>query len=117
MPTKQKYVETPLGWRRYFWGSKPSPTEILGTKVQGTAADLCKYVANDVVKNLPPQARMVSPEWLTTTHDSLLIQVLKEAAGQYSTWLRAKMEQPIPWLDRRQWRADVKVGPDWRSVS
>jgi DNA polymerase I-like protein with 3'-5' exonuclease and polymerase domains len=119
---KQKFVETPLGWRRYFWGSKPSPTEILGTKVQATAADLLKYVLAQMFKGYVPS----DYEALTNTHDSLLFQApthdkpwLVKGASPHpaAAWLKAQMEQPIPWLDGRQWRADVKVGPNWRSVS
>lgn len=27
------------------------------------------------------------------------------------------MQQPIPWLDGRTWRASIKTGETWRDVS
>jgi DNA polymerase-1 len=109
---KQHYIQTALGWRRYFWEWKPKPQEVLATLVQGTAADLCKYVLRDIFETQPSWV-----EVLTTTHDSLLLQVplLKEEEG--AAFLKEKMEQPIPWLDNRTWRADIKTGMSWREVS
>ena len=109
---KLKYVQTPLGWRRYFWDYEPKPTEVFGTKIQATAADLMKYVMLNVFETLP-----VGFEALTTTHDNLLLQVDEPHAEDGAAWLKRKMEQRIPWLDNRRWRADVKVGKTWRDVS
>ena len=109
---KNKYVQTPLGWRRYFWGYKPKKQEVLGTLVQATAADLCKYVGLEIMKSLPPWA-----ELLTTTHDSFLLQVEEARTQEGLVYLKDTMEMPIPWLDGRSWRADVQDGANWREVS
>jgi DNA polymerase I-like protein with 3'-5' exonuclease and polymerase domains len=78
------YTECAYGWRRYFEESDPKPTEILGTEVQGSAAELCKYVLLDVFESIPTiqtiqswdQGKPVGPwEILTSTHDSILMQV------------------------------------------
>ena len=109
---RSHYIQTPLGWRRYFWGSKPKPQEILGTLVQATAADLCKWVLIKIFAE--------EPEWveiITTCHDSYLLQVAEDKAGAGRLWLKEMMEQPIPWLDNRRWRADIKQGMSWKDVS
>lgn len=121
---RRRYVQTPLGWRRYFWEPKPKPQEILGTKVQATAADLCKWILASIsfsYERWVSEGRwIVEPqgwEMLTSTHDSMLLHVPQEEVSEASSWLKATMEQPIPWLDNRSWRASVKVGQNWRQVS
>ena len=113
---KQRYIQTPLGWRRYFWGWQPKPAEALGTLVQATAADLCKVVLGSIFKELPK-----GWEILTSTHDSVMLMVpqICNTAPEYeaSWWLKEQMQQPIPWLDGRSWRCDVKVGRTWKDVS
>lgn len=123
---KKKYVQTPLGWRRYFWGQvknppelakivgmwTPKPSEVIATLVSGTAADLCKVVLNRIFETL-------SGDWevLTTCHDSIMLMVPLADEDQGKQWLRTCMEMPIPCLDNRSWRSDIKTGPDWKSVS
>lgn len=105
------YVECAYGWRRYFEEQDPKPTEILGTQIQGSAAELCKYVLLDVFETLPE-----GWEVLTSTHDSILLQVPeadKEAAVE---WLTIKMQQPIPFLDGEWFPADVGAGQTWQEV-
>jgi len=107
------YIETPLGWRRWFWEYKPKPTEVLASIVQGTAADLMKWVSREVLDEAPD----MGAEVLTTTHDSFLLQCSADYEQPTVVWLKNKMQQPIPWLDNRSWRADVKSGRSWREVS
>jgi DNA polymerase I-like protein with 3'-5' exonuclease and polymerase domains len=111
------YVECANGWRRYFDEPDPKPTEVFGTEVQGSAAELCKLVLLDVFRTLPK-------EWevLTSTHDSIVLQVPVEAKDRAIGWLTAKMEQPIPFLATPKYPAgvcfpaDVGAGPDWSQV-
>lgn len=124
---ERHYIQTPLGWRRYFWEYQPKITEILGTLVQGTAADLFKWMLVDLFKRLGQEAfdyRLFSEdrgsdpvEVLTSTHDSVLLQVREELKEGAPLLLLSCMEQPVEWLDGRSWRAEVKVGDSWRAVS
>lgn len=108
---KKHYVETDLGWRRYFWEMTPPPTEVLATEASGNAADMMKWVALEVFRTVPK-------EWevLTATHDSFLLQVPEADGEKAKTWLKEKMEMPIEWLGGRTWKADVGVGGTWRDV-
>jgi DNA polymerase I-like protein with 3'-5' exonuclease and polymerase domains len=113
---KKHYVQTPLGWRRYFWSWDPKPTEVIATLVSGTAADLLKVVLGTIFAELPR-----GWEVLTSTHDSVMLMVPEvcERAPEHeaSWWLKGRMEQPIPWLDGRTFRCDVKIGTNWAQVS
>lgn len=108
---KHGYIETVYQWRRWFFEDDPKPTEIFGTEVQGGAADLCKYILLHIFRELPP-------EWevLTTTHDSILMQVPVPHADEAVYWLREQMERPIPFLDNVQFPADVSAGRTWADV-
>jgi DNA polymerase I-like protein with 3'-5' exonuclease and polymerase domains len=112
-----RYVETALGWRRFFFDMDPKPTELLGTQIQGSAADLCKWVFLDICRTLPETWEM-----LTVTHDSFLMQVPLVDESSAKHWLKHKMEQPIPFLDIPEYPegvcfpADVASGPTWMDV-
>lgn len=108
---KQHYVQTPLGWRRYFWEWKPKPTEVLATEVQGTAADLMKWCMVGVFKRLP-----VEWECILTVHDALVLHVPASDAGGAAAFLQREMERPVPWLGGRGFRVEVKIGKSWREV-
>ena len=112
MVSKRRYHQTPAGWRRYFWA--PKDTEILAEEGQATAADLCKFVLRFIFEKL---AEHEGWEILTTTHDSYLLHVPLADVERAKDWLRERMEVPVPWLDNRTWRCDVKSGPNWRAVS
>ena len=108
---KHGYIESVYGWRRWFFEDDPKPTEILGTEVQSGAADLCKMILLDICQTCPR-------EWeiLTTTHDSILMQVPLADEEKAKAWLKAKMEQPVPFLDNVCFPADVGSGPTWMEV-
>lgn len=114
--TKLKYVATPLGWRRYFWEYPPKPTEVYATKIQATAADLLKTTAVHLIEEELPK-HPPCWEYLTDTHDSFLLHVPQEDAEEAKAAVLSSMQRPIPWLDGRSWRAEAKIGPNWRSVS
>jgi DNA polymerase I-like protein with 3'-5' exonuclease and polymerase domains len=109
---KEHKIQTPLGWRCYNWAWQPKPSEVLAWLVQGTAADLCKWVMKSIFEGMPPDCRLV-----TSTHDSFLLQVPISGAQRQKEWLAEQMQQPIPWLGNRQWRADVRQGRTWKDVS
>lgn len=105
------YVETPLGWRRYFWDLDPKPQEVLASKVQGTAACLCKWILLRIAETLPEEARIV-----TTTHDSFVLQWPAGSAEMGAEYLAAQMEQKVPWLDDRKWKSEIDIGHTWKAV-
>lgn len=105
------YVECAYGWRRYFEEEEFKMTEVLGTQVQGSAAELCKYVLLDIFETLKP-----GWEVLTSTHDSILMQVPETDETAAINWLKAKMEQPISFLDDTWFPADVGSGQTWKEV-
>lgn len=109
---KNHYVQTPLGWRRYFWAWDPKPTEVIATVVSATSADLCKVVLGTVFASLPD-----GWEAWTSTHDSILMWLPKEQEEVGKKYLKSLMEQSVPWLDGRTWRADVRSGATWKEVS
>jgi len=117
---ENKYVETAGGFRRYFWEPvqrnksgeiiRPKLQEILACKIQGNEADLMKWILG-----VEP-----FPEWvelLTSLHDALLIQVDEGRSEEGQEWLRDRMQRPVPFLDNRSWRVEVKVGLNWKEVS
>jgi DNA polymerase I-like protein with 3'-5' exonuclease and polymerase domains len=112
------YIETAGGWRRWFFEMSPKPTEIMGTQIQGSAADLCKLVLLDVFRTLP-----TAWEVLTTTHDSILLQVPEAEEQKAAGWLTSKMEQPIPFLTTPRYPkgvcfpADVGSAKTWDKVA
>jgi DNA polymerase I-like protein with 3'-5' exonuclease and polymerase domains len=109
-----RYMETPLGWRRWFWGLDPKGTEILASLIQATEADLMKWVLARMPRGLK---RPLSYRVLTTTHDNILIDAPEREVEEATAFLRGRMQQSIPWLDGRSWLCKVKVGKDWRAVS
>jgi DNA polymerase I-like protein with 3'-5' exonuclease and polymerase domains len=109
---RQHYVQTPLGWRCYFWDYNPKPTEVIATKIQATAADLCKTTLGVIFDGLPEAWELIN-----TSHDSFLLHVPKAAQTIAGVQLRTWLERPIDWLGGRSWRCDVKMGRDWREVS
>jgi DNA polymerase I-like protein with 3'-5' exonuclease and polymerase domains len=117
LATREQFVDTALGWRRYFWDMRPKPTEILATRIQGTAADLMKVVLVDTFEDCNGETvNERGWEILTTTHDSLLVQVPKADAEEAEAYFKAKLEQRIEWLSNYSWRTDSKTGPNWKEV-
>ena len=109
---REHYIQTPLGWRCYFWDFDPKPTEVIATLVQGTAADLCKTTLRVIVEALPSGWELIN-----TSHDSFLLHVPKANAPLAQEKLKGWLERPISWLGGRTWRCDVKIGENWLEVS
>ncbi len=119
---RTRYVETPDGFRKYYFDTiqwdderfvlkSPRPQEYLAVKIQGAEAGLLKYCARSFL-TAPSWV-----EWITTTYDSLVIQVPEDKAEDGKGWLTGVMGQPVPFLDGRSWRCEVKVGLNWGEVS
>lgn len=109
---EQSFVETALGWRRYFMEQNPDPGEILSTKVSGTAADLMKESLVVLFRTCPNGAELVN-----TVHDSVMAHCPSEMADSVAGWMKKTLESPRPWLSGRSFRAEVKVGTNWMEVS
>jgi len=118
---EQRYVESPDGWRRYFFepfrrnkdGELASPKlqEVLASLIQASEAGVLKYALVQVFQDQPDWV-----EILTTTHDSVLIQVPEAKVAEGCEWLKSKMEVRVPWFERG-WKADVQSGEDWSQVA
>lgn len=110
------YVESPLGWRRYFWSYGPKETDVLASSVLAIESDMLKRVMNqmpvedDEMPEAPGQLE-------TSTHDSVLLKVRDNRWDECEMWALDLMEQPIPWLDGMQFRAKAKRGKNWREAS
>jgi DNA polymerase I-like protein with 3'-5' exonuclease and polymerase domains len=110
---RRHYVETPLGWRRYFWAYEPKLPEVLATRISATAGDLLKWILVRMFSDWP------HPTWemWTTTHDSVILHVPTQDIPDAAVWSKTAMEQPIPWLGGRSFRTDAKSGHTWKEVS
>lgn len=107
------YVETPLGWKRYFWAYEPKLPEVLAQRIQATAGDLLKWILVGMFKQWPNAAW----EMWTTTHDSIVLHIPTPDIDAATAWATTCMEQPIPWLGGRSFRTDSKSGHTWKEVS
>lgn len=108
---EKKYVETPLGWRRYFWDWKPKRQEVINSRIQPMAADLCKWTLLQIFQKMP-----TGWELLTTTHDSFLLMGPEKEKELGEEFLLEQMQAPVPWLGNESFRADVASGLTWKDV-
>ena len=123
---QRKFTETVGGFRRWFWDSpsrnqkgelvKPKAQEILATVIQGDEADLLKWVMGQMVEDIGPELEKDWLSVLTTTHDSLLIQVKESRVDEGLSWLKGHMQASCP-LFGRGFRCSAKVGKNWKEVS
>jgi DNA polymerase I-like protein with 3'-5' exonuclease and polymerase domains len=90
----------------------PKPTETSNTKVQGSAAELMKAAMGRGRERKPEWV-----EWMTTTHDFLMVQVPEEKEEEGRRWMKEVMEFECGFLGGRKWRSDVKSGRSWRAVT
>lgn len=119
---EQRYIEEPGGWRRYFFAPvrydksgqlrSPKMQEVLAALIQASEATVLKHCLGTMFEDCPRWL-----EILTTTHDSVLVQVPRGLEEAGSQWLHKHMEQPISWFDGQTWRSDVQVGDSWQDVS
>lgn len=110
---KQHKVETPLGWRRYFWDWYPKATEVLATEIQATAADLLKWSLVRLGKALEEH-----PKWelLLTVHDHNMLHVPVEDGQLARDVLVEAMCGEVPWLSGWRFKVEAKIGDDWSKV-
>lgn len=109
--TKQHYLETPFGWRRWFW--RKDPPEMIAFLPSATGADMLKA-------RLAPAsaaAKKVGGRLLTTTHDSVLAECWHQHAEPLAMALKEVFERPFRHLDGRSFPAETKIGVNWKECS
>lgn len=109
---RTKQIRTLGGWVRYFWDWNPKPTEVIATKIQGSAADLHKYILIRIAREKPP-----TWDILTFTHDNDVLMVPEEDEQEARRRLAEWTQMPIPFFGGRGFPAEVKSGKNWRQVS
>lgn len=109
---EQKYLDTPFGWRRWFW-AKEAP-EMIAFLPSATGADMLKarLPAMRECVAVFPQGRL-----LTTTHDSVLAECRAEVAEVMGRAMKAVFEKPFRTLGGRSFPAEVKIGKNWKEAS
>ncbi len=134
---KNGYVETILGRRRYlpqinssnFLMRHASERMAINMPVQGTAADIMKVAMVNLIKKLPPEAKL-----LLQVHDELVLEVkedkIKEAAEIVRDVMENVLNQPIfkevksifqPMADQPRagkipLKVDIKIGDNWGEI-
>jgi len=118
---RRRYTQTPLGWRRWYWGPRPKETDIIASLIQGTEGDIMKWALARMSKELKglPEDWLVGGDWHidTETHDSVLLCVPKAEVAEAQAWGREMLEAPTPFLGGRTWRTDGKTGRNWAECS
>lgn len=107
----QRYLETPFGWRRYFWGDDVPAS--LAFKPSATGADMLKIRLPLVAK----AAHGFGGRLVTTTHDSFLCEVPLGLEAFMQKALTTLMTAPFVRLGNTSFPCDVKIGGNWKAVS
>jgi DNA polymerase-1 len=123
LATRQGYVETLLGRRRYFpellAGSKAvhnvrqaAERMAINAPIQGTAADIIKIAMirlHDTLQERDSQSRMI-----LQVHDELVLEVPEEQVDGISSLTRQIMENAFE-LDVPL-KVDLKIGQNWEEM-
>jgi DNA polymerase-1 len=121
--TRQGYVETLLGRRRYFPellpGSKANHNVRMAAErmainapIQGTAADIINIATINLhraLQELGSQARMI-----LQVHDELVVEAPEEEVDTVAPLMREVMENAFEL--RAPLKADIKVGENWEEM-
>jgi len=111
---QQQFIQTSWGWRIWFFDWEPKPTEILGGITQAECADLCKTTLVRLFAEFPRRQRW---EFLTTTHDSILLQVPIADKEDAENLLRTEMTRPIPQWGGIRPVVEIASGYSWEEAS
>ena len=109
---RQRYLETPFGWRRWFLGPQADVPKILAF-TSATAADMMKVR----MPGAAALARQYGGRLVTTTFDSMLCEVNGDQGTDAAAALKQHFERSFVTLGGRSFPATVKVGPNWQAVS
>ena len=113
LASRQKYLQTPFGWRRWFLEPKPDVPKILAFLPSATGADMLKVRLPRVAE----LARKWGGRLMTTTHDSFLLEVPEGVGKEVASELKVLMELPFRMLDGLSFPTEVKIGWNWKEVS
>lgn len=124
---KKGYVETILGRRRYlpqinssdFLLRRASERMAINMPIQGTAADIMKVAMVNLVKKLPPEAKL-----LLQVHDELVLEVKEDKIEETAKIVEDVMENVLNQLIFKEvkslfkipLKADIKVGDNWGEI-
>jgi DNA polymerase-1 len=123
LATRQGYVETLLGRRRYFPELEPGSTAMhhvrqaaermaINAPIQGTAADIINIATVRLHRALREQglrARMI-----LQVHDELVIEAPEEEVETVAPLIRQVMEDAFDL--KAPLKADLKVGANWEEI-
>lgn len=108
------YVKTPLGRRRRFDLEVEEANELskiereaINAVIQGTAADVSKFVLLKIFNNKKPTWKL-----LAFVHDEYLIEVPDSDIEEAEVFLAQMMSGRIPWLNA-VFVAEVGSGDNW----
>ncbi|NLF00998.1 MAG: DNA polymerase I, partial [Anaerolineales bacterium] len=121
--TRQGYVETLLGRRRYFPELQPGgPADhnarqaaermAINAPIQGTAADIIKIAMTRLHEAL--KARGLRARMILQVHDELIVEAPNDEAQAVAALMRDVMESALK-LDASL-RVDLKVGDNWEEM-
>ena len=110
---QQRFIETSWGWRVWFFDVDPKPTEILGLRTQAECADLCKVMLVDLFRDMEKRPRW---EVLTTTHDSVVLQVPIADREPAENYLSSLMSRPVAQWGGIRPVVAVNSGYSWEEI-
>jgi DNA polymerase-1 len=123
LATRQGYVETMLGRRRYFPellpGSKATHNVrqaaermAINAPIQGTAADIIKIAMIRLYGSL--QERRARSRMILQVHDELVLEVPKGEVEEIAALTRQTMENAFELA--AQLKVDLKIGENWEEM-
>ena len=112
---RQRYLETPFGWRRDgFYSKEPQYIgEIVSTKPQGIGGDMCKIRLPDVAA----AAHAVGGWPAMTVHDYIGACVPEGTAVVFEKSIKAIGEAPFRTLGNLSFPVDTFRGVNWLAAS
>jgi DNA polymerase-1 len=123
LATRQGYVETLLGRRRYFPELQPGSKALhnvrqaaermaINAPIQGTAADIIKIAMIRLHRAL--QERDLRARMILQVHDELVIEAPEDEAATVAPLMRQVMENAFDL--KAPLKADLKVGQNWEEM-
>jgi DNA polymerase I len=116
---REHFVATPFGRRRRFpFISHENAAEVqrqaVNFPIQSVASDICQLGLIKLNKWLDPAKAFI----ISTVHDSILMEVRKDAIGEVALIVHQVMEEFPPQLDGTilPLKVDIAIGPSWGSI-
>jgi uracil-DNA glycosylase family 4 len=112
--SRKGYLISPFGRIRRFPNPKALRNELLAFPGQSVAVDI---LINNALMPLPKKLKLFGGRVLFPVHDSVVCQVNANVVLEACDVIQKTMESPIPELDGWSIPAEVKVGPNWGSLT